>query len=270
MQKALRPFRESCGFVKSKVFFPACRGLAATAEEGRRRGWLAVLAGAVAMWSAGTAEALPITTAVGNGADASVMLTGAVDTNFGSDPLLYVTRQITVDPQFTYLRFDISGVSDPIVAVQVDLARTAVGYGTVNFFGLNDDAAGNDWDEASITWNTAPAKSGGGLDSTLITPLGGFGGFSSPGTETFSTAALLSFVNADSDGLITLILGSTLQLQPGGVFASKENTGYFAPTLNLTLANTDLVSVDEPASFAVFGLGLMGIGALRRRHRKSG
>ncbi len=255
MPERLRLYRETYKSIKARVLSSACHVVA--------------VATAVTLWSAASAQAIPVTTADGDGADASVMLMGAVDTNFGSEPLLYVTRQMAVDPQFTYLRFDLSGISDPIVAVQVELARTELGYGSVNFFGLNDDAAGNDWDESSITWNTAPAKSGGGLDASLITPLGGFGGISPPGTEVFSTAALLSFVNADTDGLITLILGGSLQIQPGSVFASKENAGFFAPTLNLTLADNDLLAVDEPGSFAVLSLGLMGLGALVRRRGKS-
>ena len=254
MPESLRPYRESCGSIKAKVLSSACLA--------------AAIAAAATLWGATSAQAIPVTTADGDGADVSVFLMGAVDANFGSEPLLYVTRQITVDHQFTYLRFDLSGISDPIVAAQVELARTELGYGSVNFFGLNDNAAGNDWDESSITWNTAPAKSGGGLDASLITPLGGFGGFSLPGTEIFTTPALLSFLNADTDGLVTLILGSTAQIQPGGVFASKENAGYFAPTLNLTLADNELIAVDEPGSFAVYGLGLMGLGVLVRRRGK--
>ena len=76
--------------------------------------------------------------------------------------------------------------------------------------GLNDAAGMENWNPANLTWNNAPGNNI--ADSYLdpsVTTANLYSGIIQPGdgvTDSHSSAALVSFLNTDSDGLVTFIM----------------------------------------------------------------
>lgn len=169
-----------------------------------------------------------------------------------------------------YFQFDISSIKSEALAagLTLDVSVNNNGGGgstpqefTVQVFALND-GVDESWDENTITFNNAPGNAGGnalvGAETTL---LGEFTVENNAGGRVlFASQGLIDFINADTDGLATLIL-----LRDGGsggfnlAFASSENGQLLAPTLDIVAA------VPEPATAV---LGLLGLGALGRRRRR--
>lgn len=120
---------------------------------------------------------------------------------------------------------------------------------TVRVYGLEDGHAGENWGEGAITWNNAPANITGGnkinADALLL------GQFTTPAqltsTVTFSQGTLKSFLNTDTDGQATLILG-----REGGSgswnlgFSSKEGAAN-APMLsgNTVAATASTITTND-------------------------
>ncbi|MFN4806600.1 MAG: PEP-CTERM sorting domain-containing protein, partial [Akkermansiaceae bacterium] len=76
-------------------------------------------------------------------------------------------------------------------------------------------------------------------------------------TLSLSNAALLNFLNADTDGKVTFIIGAPkVSGDPAFFFASEEHATLAAPTLNFT-------AVPEPSAALLGGLGFLAL--LRRR-----
>jgi hypothetical protein len=83
------------------------------------------------------------------------------------------------------------------------------------------------------------------------------------GTASFDAQALLDFINADTDGMITLIITTD---DVSDVFNSTNYTFVSANNANTQLdPRLVLTVVPEPTTFALLGVGLMA--ALRRRGR---
>lgn len=169
-----------------------------------------------------------------------------------------------------YVRYDITGI-DSALYWSATLNGTCKdskhdGPITADVWGLNDDAAGNDWDESTVTYATA-----GGVDNDA--PEGTFafenatylGTMLIDGQDTQPLAfgsnttdlPLESFLNADTDGLVTLMFIDSVQSGKEVYIDSLEgNTadGHGPMALNF---------VPEPATIALLGLG--GLALLRRR-----
>ncbi|QDU33271.1 hypothetical protein KS4_13160 [Poriferisphaera corsica] len=132
---------------------------------------------------------------------------------------------------------------------------------TYKIYGL-DDGIGEDWIEANgpsgTTWNNAPgnvATSPWEFSSSIVV-----GEYTVIGTKNDGVAGdsysidsedLVDFVNNDSNGFITLMIGRTNLSSAVEQFASRSHGSFNAPTLSLTY---DQVPIPEPSSMALLSM----------------
>ena len=113
-------------------------------------------------------------------------------------------------------------------------------FWTYEIYGLNDDAPGNDW--TSITWNNAPANdtgSGNAFTSDATGLLGQIAGGGSVGeTRTVASQALVDFIQADQDGVVTLMMVRSNDSTANDTWASLESGSFSSPQLILTYSPT--------------------------------
>lgn len=214
-----------------------------------------------------------ITTTEGNGADSyirSSFLNDAANVNFGSESIIAVKHDTGLpgNNRKGYIRFDLTSITDPIVDASLGLIYAwrsgdrPANPSTYYVYGLIDGHPGENWNESTITWNNAPANdrnSAGGFLAAETIFLGSYE-LSFPGTEAgdeilFTSNELVSFLQNDTDGLVTLMLTRQQRNFSIESFASKESALWSAPTLSVT--------VPEPATIAILSLG----GLLLRRRR---
>ena len=184
----------------------------------------------------GMAFELVITTADGVGADANVTTeaSGAAvgpDGNLGDADNLVIwdfTAEVEELRYKAYARFDLSPIVDTIALAKLTFTTIDGQFAAgTTIWSLNDGDAGELWEEMEITWNNAPANDLVSATEFLAnaTFLGEFENISNVagGTGDFSGAALTDFLNADTDGVATLM------------FASPNGFTYIAPKEHLTL-----------------------------------
>jgi hypothetical protein len=219
-----------------------------------------------------------VTTNDGLGAD-SYVRKGSATTNFGNaTSILTKNNGTSGTTRKGYLRFELptlfGGVLD--AALNMEVTTNNQGGGgttpqnqTVNVWGLNDLDPGELWDESGITWNNAPANltGGNGIDSSVADFLGSFDVPNHPETDSkpievmFSSQDLIDFINADTNGVVTLILQR--QNSQGSwnlAFASGENFDLMPPTLTLG------IFMPEPGTATLLVAG--GLALIRRRRRR--
>lgn len=171
---------------------------------------------------------------------------------------------------YSYIGFDIStfnNLNTTASASSLDL----YGFGNItdlelSIYGLNDNILDN-WAEDTIDWLNAPGKSGDVIDAASTTLLySDTVSYAGNSVISFDTTALLDFINADTDGLVSFILTQPVQTSTNHAFSSKESfgnpstgsAGNFTPQLNIT-------PVPVPAAFWLLASGLAGLVLQRRR-----
>lgn len=197
-------------------------------------------------------------------------------TNYGNEASLYVKNvaltSSTVPSTYcrkSYLRFNLSGVVEPITTASFQLTvnnevngNAVSGTQVFNVYGLNNLTSGENWGESTINWNNAPGNNTTSAyemnsNTTLLGTFTLVGVGVAGTTVTLNNANLVNFLNADTNNLVTLIVTRvTYQADDAGwihSFASSESTAYAKPTLALT-------SVPEPTS-AVLLCVAMGLAA---------
>lgn len=186
----------------------------------------------------------------------------------GSWSVIIVVRDpynTTEHSRKSYLRFDISSLSQPAASAEFSLAinnlGSTPGERVIVVWGLIDESLDN-WSEDTITWDNAPGNdvsSTWEFDATKAVQLGTFtvsdDDYSAGDIVTFSSPALTNFVNSDTNGYITIMLSRQDTSGAWISCASKEHTSLPAPKLTI-------IPIPEPASI---GLVLLGLGLLRRR-----
>ena len=209
-------------------------------------------------------------------ADAQVWKGGNGDTNYATTTDLHVQDFSSTSSLLAYVRFDLSGYT-PGSFTTATLELTSAAFGgspaignPFYVWGLRNSQNADGWGEGTITYNNAPGLdgvvSGDGevatqdVDTTnkadlLFTTIQVANGV----TISMTNANLLNFLNADTDGKVTFIIGApqVSPAEPSFLFASEEHATLAAPTLNFTV-------VPEPSVFALFG-GLGFLALLRRR-----
>lgn len=197
-----------------------------------------------APWAHGT---IPVSLTTADGAGADTYVQRYENVNRGTEVGFIAQNQ----NRKSYLRFDLSSLDRRIGTAALKLNVSLVDYHlatekfTLAIYGLNDGHVGENWGETDITWNTAPANLilSNDFDPSMTTLLGTIDVYgkavSQPyPTVTFSNATLAAFLNADSNGLASLLIRYESKTMVGGsvvVFASKEHASMAAPTLDLGL-----------------------------------
>lgn len=141
-------------------------------------------------------------------ADATVD-SAAPTTNFGIHPQVQSSNA-----RRGYLKFDVSGVTAPILCAKLSLRNNAYGGGVLSL------ASDTSWSETGITWSSAPPADGGIVH---VMPRSSRDG-------TFA-ADVTGAVNTDADGIVTFVLATDAGSQS---YISKD--GGQPPRLILTLA----------------------------------
>ena len=239
--------------------------------------------GVIAM--AGTASAVPINITTADGglnADATAGEYGGVvgalgDDGDGTGDRVVPSWGATNYSSTGILRFDLAPIAGgTVTSATLQFVDTGLRAAcTLNFRGVNEGTANENWSEATILGSTAPGVIWDGdsattledTGSTVTTLLGTIAlpqlgeaavwTFSSAGTE------LVDFLNADTDGMVNIVMNYTSG-NPGQKrqVASNNHASYAAPTLLLEV--DPAVVVPEPA-----GLGLIGLALLAVRRKRS-
>ncbi|MCU0797817.1 MAG: hypothetical protein MUF31_17990, partial [Akkermansiaceae bacterium] len=215
-----------------------------------------------------------LTTALGNGAD----------TYLTNDPLSgptvphgaeqsFQARAFTIRMRIAMLRFDVSTLSGNLDKTMLRLNADFIGNRTRDLavYGLVDGDDGEDWAEATTSYSNAPgivAANAGVINSFARDPqkLRLIGRFRVTANQTGTylsdpnTLNLRSFIEDDSDGLITLFIHEDTLSNETFSFRTKENT---AVTTDPTLAPSLIIpfgTVTPPSDPVITGT-LLNTGA---------
>lgn len=188
-------------------------------------------------------------TAILPSADARIMDGPEADKNLGKMDLFVKADGKPGFNRKAYLRFDLSGVTEPINDAALRLTLDTQGEPPVSFnyrvFGLRDNDRGDrpdGWVETGLTWNNAPANaisSANGLTRSRVQDLGTFSVSSTDiagQVYQFAGPRLMAFLRADSNRLVTFIIvrDGIPKAGPGHVFASREAGESASPKLMLS------------------------------------
>lgn len=173
-------------------------------------------------------------TSVGAEADSYVRGGAYGSTNYGTAPVLTVKNESGADYQReSYLRFDLSGHSTPVLGAKLRL--TVVGINTAPVQNTLYFVGSDTWTESGITWNTRPT----GAFPIL--------GTWTPAANSVIEVDVTSQVNAEiaGDKKLSLKVASTVLGSASNVdYGSKENSD---PTARPVLVFTSSVSPEADA-----------------------
>lgn len=210
---------------------------------------------AAALTAASSHAATIITT------DADTFVQGSSG-NFGTSESLVVKRS-SAGPgsqytRTTWIHFDTSSIiniasaTDASFSLVVNGGGTNITSGTISLWGIVQGAAGDeygtDWTETTITGGNDPQSPDftDGANTKLLGTLNLSSLNTANGSvHVFDSAELLSFLQSDTNGEVTLILTRNLN-DNNFAYYSRENTaGMDAPSLSIT-------AIPEPSTSTLF------------------
>lgn len=139
---------------------------------------------------------------------------------------------------------------------------------SISVYGLTDEAI-EGWSKSTITWNNAPANdiSSNLFLSSAASFLGTFNvPFSSSPNSLFhfTSSDFMDFLNADSNGSVTLMLAAQTSMLGGGVVQFHSRESQYSPTIEGS--PTAVVPIPASAMLMVSGLlALVGVGLCQRK-----
>ncbi|MEI8207270.1 MAG: hypothetical protein WCG03_10365, partial [Kiritimatiellales bacterium] len=227
-------------------------------------------------------------------ADADIRSFKSENSGFNRDTLSI--KNAGIDPSASdsakaYVCFKIPKGFGPITSAKFTMTRTVLGtYGSLHeVYGLNDGEDELKWTEANesgLCWNDAAGNvtdSPSGFKDAVLTgtfetrkaAAGGRVGDS----WSISSPELVKFLNTDSNGYVTLMVGRMQQSSSADQWASKENGKFPGPTLTIdtgpgfnpsivAAATTPIMSKDSTASTVIAGsaAAMSGSVASKRWH----
>jgi len=221
---------------------------------------------------------LAITTNTGTGGASGQVRRGADETHsFGGTQFHVKNSGGGSTTRKGYIRFDTSTLTDPVIGATLDLVVSQEDIGnnsnvqTIHVYGMTDESL-DGWLTSSATWAGAPANdtsSAYEADLTEAVLLGTFTYQGSEGvgiTKSFTSDLLVDFLNDDTNGEVTFILGRTGS--QGGhnlLFAGDSHQTFDPPTLRVTM----LAPIPEPMTMLAVGLGISGLGGYIRKRRRA-
>ena len=141
-----------------------------------------------------------------NPASDSFIKDGTPTTNYGTQSTMEVRSSGSTYLRKAYLKFDMSALPRNATTVASLALNFTVGVGgarTYQLYGITDGVAGEDFSETGITWNNAVGNNGDGSFNSNATLLATATLFTGATTVVFSSAALTSFINADTNNVLT-------------------------------------------------------------------
>ncbi|QEG00250.1 FecR protein [Stieleria maiorica] len=192
-----------------------------------------------------------ITTADGRGRDGSISRSQADEVkNNSRDGLVLVKNPYDGYERYSrkgYFAFDLGSLNgDAIATAKFVLTLQPSGFGFASqvgdcefvVYGLADES-GDDWSPQTLNWQTAPANAEGAadVDAGRARELGRFvvRRGRQHGQVWIAGDALVDFLNADTNGIVTLIVvRATKERSPGGLvhgFANRSNAVAAPPAL---------------------------------------
>lgn len=192
---------------------------------------------------------------------------GHPDTNYGNSAVLATNLHSYNQLEFSYLKFDLSGLptGQAIVGATLNLYQAGgagSGESGVSLYRIGDDS----WNEGTVTWNNPPATTGA---TFLATNPNGYTYVGWSQWDLFASGGWNPAVDR-TDGVLSLWLAEASSNDQAHLWCSKEaatdTSGYCSAGLEPYLQVTTS-PVPVPATAWLFSSGLLGLLGILRAKR---
>ena len=207
-----------------------------------------------------------VTTATGCGADSYIVSQNPAGNYGGDDQVLVKDLNFGLFRK-SYLKFDLSSLSGLAIldaSLNITYIGGAVSNNTVGVYGIIDSCDLDNWNETTICGQNAPANNsttnGFNADAVFLGNITIASNSTAGDIFVFSNDNLIDFLNADTDGLVTIAMNVVTSSNTNIIFATKENTAYSEPSLEIddgTVRLSDFATVSEAFAYSDDGQSIL-------------